>query len=554
MSDHKKLQEDFQQWKDKVLDPAEARFAPRRESFNLSDGSEVAPLYYPSESSDYAGKLGFPGRHPYTRGVQPNMHRGRMWTMRQYAGFGTAAESNLRYRYLLDQGQTGLSVAFDLPTQMGYDSDHPLSQGEVGKVGVAIDSIEDMRLLFDEIPLDKVSTSMTINSTAAVLLALYIAVAEERGVSRDQLKGTIQNDVLKEYIARGTYIFPPEPSLRIITDIFEYCSKEVPKWNTISISGYHIREAGADAVQEVAFTLADGIAYVDAAIKKGLDVDEFAGRLAFFFSVSNNFLEEVAKFRAARRLWATIMKDRFGAKSPRSMLLRFHTQTGGCTLTAQQPMNNIVRVTLQALAAVLGGTQSLHTNSYDEALSLPTQEAVTIALRTQQIIGHESAVADFVDPLGGSYAVEAMTDHIDSKATAMIERIDQMGGMLRAIESGFVKREISDTSYRFQRQVEDNDSIVVGVNKFTAEEESGQDILKVDAAVETDQRARLARFKESRDEANLEAGLAAVVDAAKGSANLMPHMVAAVQAGATVGEISGALAEVFGRFKEIIEI
>jgi methylmalonyl-CoA mutase, N-terminal domain len=554
MSDHQKLQEDFQQWKETVLDPAETRFAPRRDSFSLSDGSEVAPLYYPSESFDYAGKLGFPGRPPYTRGVQPNMHRGRMWTMRQYAGFGTAAESNLRYRYLLDQGQTGLSVAFDLPTQMGYDSDHPLSQGEVGKVGVAIDSIEDMRLLFNEIPLDKVSTSMTINSTAAVLLALYIAVAEERGIRPDQLKGTIQNDVLKEYIARGTYIFPPEPSLRIITDIFDYCSKEVPKWNTISISGYHIREAGADAVQEVAFTLADGIAYVDAAIKKGLDVDKFAGRLAFFFSVSNNFLEEVAKFRAARRLWATIMKERFGAKSPRSMLLRFHTQTGGCTLTAQQPMNNIVRVTLQALAAVLGGTQSLHTNSYDEALSLPTQEAVTIALRTQQIIGHESAVADFVDPLGGSYAVEALTDHIDSKASAMIERIDQMGGMLRAIESGFVKKEISDTSYRFQRQVEDDDSIVVGVNKFTSEEESDRDILKVDAAVEADQRERLARFKESRDKAKFEAGLAAVVRAARGSANLMPHMVTAVQAGATVGEISGALTEVFGRFKEIIEI
>jgi len=554
MSDHEKLQQDFQQWKEEVLDPAETRFAPRRDSFRLSDGSTIDPLYYPEEPFDYEGKLGFPGRHPYTRGVQPNMHRGRMWTMRQYAGFGTATESNLRYRYLLDQGQTGLSVAFDLPTQMGSDSDHPLSQGEVGKVGVAIDSIEDMRILFDQIPLDKVSTSMTINSTAAVLLALYVAVAEERGIGREQLNGTIQNDVLKEYIARGTYIFPPEPSLRIITDIFDFCSKEVPKWNTISISGYHIREAGADAVQEVAFTLADGIAYVDAAIKKGLDVDQFAGRLAFFFSVSNNFLEEVAKFRAARRLWATIMKERFGAKSPRSMLLRFHTQTGGCTLTAQQPMNNIVRVTLQALASVLGGTQSLHTNSYDEALSLPTQEAVTIALRTQQIIGHESSVADFVDPLGGSYAVEALTDHIDAQATAMIERIDNMGGMLRAIESGFVKKEISDTSYRFQRQVEDNEAIVVGVNKFAAKQEPPSDILKVDRAVEEDQRTRLHRFKEARDATALEAALSTVVAAARSDDNLMPPMVAAVRAGATVGEISGALTKVFGRFKEIIEI
>ena len=554
MSNREKLQKDYGKWKEEVLEPAEARFAPRKESFHLSDGEPVDSLYYPAEPFDYDAKLGFPGRFPYTRGVQPNMHRGRMWTMRQYAGFGTAAESNLRYRYLLEQGQTGLSVAFDLPTQMGYDSDHPLSQGEVGKVGVAIDSIADMRLLFDEIPLDKVSTSMTINSTAAVLLAMYVAVAEERGISRKQLKGTIQNDVLKEYIARGTYIFPPEPSLRIITDIFEFCSQEIPKWNTISISGYHIREAGADAVQEVAFTLADGIAYVDAAIKKGLDVDQFAGRLAFFFSVSNNFLEEVAKFRAARRLWAAIMKDRFQAKRPGSMLLRFHTQTAGCTLTAQQPMNNIVRVTLQALASVLGGTQSLHTNSYDEALSLPTQEAVTIALRTQQIIGHESSVADFVDPLGGSYAVEALTDHIDAQASAMIARIDQMGGMLRAIESGFVKKEISDTSYRFQRQVEDNEAIVVGVNQFATEHEAPRSTLRVDRSVEEEQRAGLATFKDGRDVAALEAALKDVADAARGNANLMPTMVAAVKCGATIGEISGTLTEVFGRFKEIIEI
>jgi methylmalonyl-CoA mutase N-terminal domain/subunit len=424
----------------------------------------------------------------------------------------------------------------------------------VGKVGVAIDSIEDMRLLFHEIPLGKVSTSMTINSTAAILLALYIAVAEENGVSRNQLNGTIQNDVLKEYIARGTYIFPPGPSLRIITDIFDFCSREVPKWNTISISGYHIREAGADAVQEVAFTLADGIAYVDAAIKKGLDVDQFAGRLAFFFSVSNNFVEEVAKFRAARRLWATLMKERFKAQQNKSLLLRFHTQTAGCTLTAQQPMNNIVRVTLQALASVLGGTQSLHTNSFDEALSLPTQDAVTIALRTQQIIGHESSVADFIDPLGGSYAVEAVTDHIADHAMAMIERIDAMGGMLRAIESGFVKKQIADTSYRYQRQVEEGENIVVGVNKFATKNEAPREILRVDRSAEEGQRSRLAAFKAARDTARVDAVLADVVAAAKSTTNLMPPIIEAVKAGATLGEISGALTEVFGRFKEIIEI
>ncbi len=554
MTDKKKLSEQYQDWKRTVLDKAEARFAPRRPEFTLSDGSVIEPVYYPAQDFNYEEKLGFPGTYPFTRGVQPNMHRGRMWTMRQYAGFGSAAESNARYRYLLEQGQTGLSVAFDLPTQMGYDSDHPLSQGEVGKVGVAIDSIEDMRLLFHEIPLGKVSTSMTINSTAAILLALYIAVAEENGVSRNQLNGTIQNDVLKEYIARGTYIFPPGPSLRIITDIFDFCSREVPKWNTISISGYHIREAGADAVQEVAFTLADGIAYVDAAIKKGLDVDQFAGRLAFFFSVSNNFVEEVAKFRAARRLWATLMKERFKAQQNKSLLLRFHTQTAGCTLTAQQPMNNIVRVTLQALASVLGGTQSLHTNSFDEALSLPTQDAVTIALRTQQIIGHESSVADFIDPLGGSYAVEAVTDHIADHAMAMIERIDAMGGMLRAIESGFVKKQIADTSYRYQRQVEEGENIVVGVNKFATKNEAPREILRVDRSAEEGQRSRLAAFKAARDTARVDAVLADVVAAAKSTTNLMPPIIEAVKAGATLGEISGALTEVFGRFKEIIEI
>jgi methylmalonyl-CoA mutase, N-terminal domain len=555
MSEFDKTKQEFEGWKEGTLDPAETRFAPRREKFTTrSDGAEVESLYYPKEPLDYADKLGFPGQYPYTRGVQPNMYRGRHWTMRQYAGFATAAESNKRYRYLLDQGQTGLSVAFDLPTQMGYDSDHALSRGEVGKVGVAIDSLEDMRVLFDQIPLDKVSTSMTINSTAAVLLAMYIAVGEENGVDRNLLNGTIQNDVLKEYIARGTYIYPPGPSLRIITDIFDFCSKEVPRWNTISISGYHIREAGSDSVQEVAFTLADGIAYVQAAIDKGLDVDKFAGRLAFFFGVANNFLEEIAKFRAARRLWASIMKDRFSAKNKRSMLLRFHTQTAGYTLTAQQPLNNIVRVSLQALAAVLGGTQSLHTNSYDEALSLPTQNAATVALRTQQIIGYESGVADFVDALGGSFAIEEMTDQIEAAAREKIQRIDDMGGMLRAIENGWVKKEISDTSYRYQRSVESSDNIVVGVNKFATSHEKPTDILRVDPAVEGQQRNSLAQVRAARNEALVATSLEAVTAAANSTENLMPRILDAVKAMATLGEISAAMEKVFGRFEEIIEL
>ncbi len=554
MTDDKKTTDGFRQWKEKVLDPAEARFKPRKEQFTRSDGAQIDSLYMPDESFDYEDKLGFPGQFPFTRGVQPNMYRGRMWTMRQYAGFATAEESNVRYRYLLDQGQTGLSVAFDLPTQMGYDSDHPLSRGEVGKVGVAIDTLEDMRVLFSQIPLDKVSTSMTINSTAAILLAMYIAVAEENEVARDKLRGTIQNDVLKEYIARGTYIYPPGPSLKLITDIFDFCSKEVPKWNTISISGYHIREAGSDSVQEVAFTLADGITYVDAAIKTGLDVDAFAGRLAFFFGVANNFLEEIAKFRAARRVWAKIMRDRFEAKSKKSMLLRFHTQTAGYTLTAQQPMNNVVRVTLQALAAVLGGTQSLHTNSYDEALSLPTEEAVTVALRTQQIVGFESSVSDFVDPLGGSYALEEMTDHIEREALALIDRIDKMGGMLRAIESGFVKRQISDTSYRYQRSVEDADTVVVGVNKFKTGDVTPTDILRVDPAVEEKQRRSLAEVKATRDSAAVDAALTKVTEAARSGENLVPFILQAVRSMATLGEISAAMEKEFGRFEEIIEI
>ena len=556
MSDDKtKIKLDYEQWREGVLDPLEGKRPPRRRSFPLSDGTDIDPLFVPEWGEpEYAEKLGFPGEYPYTRGVQPNMYRGRFWTMRQYAGFATAEESNQRYIYLLEQGQTGLSVAFDLPTQMGYDSDHTMSTGEVGKVGVAISCLDDMRTLFRDIPLDKVSTSMTINSTAAILLAMYIAVAEENGVSREQLRGTIQNDLLKEYVARGTYIFPPEPSLRIITDIFDFCSKEMPLWNTISISGYHIREAGSDAVQEVAFTLADGMTYVQAAIDTGLDVDQFASRLAFFFGVHNNLLEEVAKFRAARRLWARIMKDRFGAKSKKSLLLRFHSQTAGCALTAQQPQNNVVRVALQALAAILGGTQSLHTNSMDEALALPSEDAVRLALRTQQVIAHESGVADFVDPLGGSYAVEAMTDAIERKAEAMIDRIMDMGGMLRCIESGWVKRQIADTSYQYQRRVEDGDQVVVGQNRFQMEEGPQRDILRVDPTIAETRAAQLGALRSGRDAAKVEATLVALTEAASGTANLIPRIVDAVKAEATLGEISGTLEAVFGRFQERPEV
>lgn len=449
-----------------------AKHPERKAEFTTSSGIKVERAYDPSNvaGDDYDEKLGYPGQYPFTRGVQPTMYRGRYWTMRQYAGFGDAEESNERYKYLISQGQTGLSIAFDLPTQIGYDSDDPMSMGEVGKVGVAIDSLADMEVLFDGIPLDKVSTSMTINASAAVLLAFYIVAAERQGVSPDQLKGTIQNDVLKEYAARGTYIFPPAPSMRLITNIFEYCSKNLPQWNTISISGYHIREAGSTAAQEVAFTLADGIAYVDAAIKAGMDVDSFAGRLSFFFNAHNNLLEEVAKYRAARRIWAKIMKERFHAKKDRSMMLRFHTQTGGSTLTAQQPDNNIIRVTIQTLAAVLGGTQSLHTNSRDEALSLPTEDSVRIALRTQQIVAYESGVADTVDPLAGSYYVESLTDQIEEKVWEYIHKIDDMGGAVKAIEQGYIQKEIADSSYAYQKAVESGEQVVVGVNKFTVKE------------------------------------------------------------------------------------
>ena len=530
-----------------------AKNPERKKEFRTTSGIEMERCFTPEfEYPDYDGELGFPGKYPFTRGVQPTMYRGRFWTMRQYAGFGTAKESNERYKYLLKAGQTGLSVAFDLPTQMGYDSDAGMSMGEVGKVGVAIDSLADMEILFDGIPLDQVSTSMTINSTAAILLAMYIAVAEKQGVSADKISGTIQNDILKEYMARGTYIYPPKESMRIITDIFAYCKDHVPKWNTISISGYHIREAGSSAVQEVAFTLADGIAYVDAAIKAGLDVDEFAPRLAFFFNAHNNLLEEVAKFRAARRMWARIMKERFGAKDPKSQMLRFHTQTAGCTLTAQQPDNNIMRVTIQALAAVLGGTQSLHTNSRDEALALPTEDSVRIALRTQQVIAYESGVADSVDPLAGSFLVESLTDQIEKAALDYIEKIDKLGGAVEAISRGFQQKEIQDSAYCYQREIETDDMIIVGVNKFTVQEPPPKDLLKVKEEVEVGQKKSLAGLKARRDNAKVADALKALEAAARGTDNLMPPILDAVRVYATLGEIADVFRGVFGTHRETV--
>ncbi len=549
------IKDSLKKWEDSTVSKAISKFPERKDTFKTNSDIEINRLYTPLDLQDwdYDEKLGYPGQYPFTRGVQPTMYRGRLWTMRQYAGFGTAVESNKRYKYLLEQGQTGLSVAFDLPTQIGYDSDHPLSEGEVGKVGVAIDSLKDMEILFDGIPLDKVSTSMTINAPASVLLAMYIAVAEKQGVSKDKLRGTIQNDILKEYIARGTYIFPPKPSMRLITNIFEYCSKEVPKWNTISISGYHIREAGATAVQEVAFTLADGIAYVEAAINAGLDVDEFAPRLSFFFNAHNNLLEEVAKFRAARRLWAKIMKERFNAKNPKSMMLKFHTQTAGSTLTAQQPDNNIVRVAIQALAAVLGGTQSLHTNSRDEALALPTEESVRIALRTQQIIAHESGVADTIDPLAGSYYIESLTDRIEKEAMEYIRKIDELGGAVSAIEKGYIQKEIQDSAYRYQMEVESGEKIVVGVNKFQIEEDTHKDILKVDPEVERVQRENLIQLRKERNNEEVNNKLEALREAAKDSSvNLMPYILDAVKTYATLGEICDVLREVFGEYQQSI--
>ncbi|TZE81579.1 acyl-CoA mutase large subunit family protein [Calorimonas adulescens] len=550
----KEIKKAREEWEEKFVQKTISHFPERKVRFQTDSGIEVKRIYTPEDikDMDYMNDLGFPGEYPYTRGVQPTLYRGRFWTMRQYAGFGDAEESNARYKYLLSQGQTGLSIAFDLPTQIGYDSDHPLAEGEVGRVGVAISSLADMEILFDGIPLDRVSTSMTINAPAAILLAMYIAVAEKQGVSMDKLDGTIQNDILKEYVARGTYIFPPGPSMRLITDIFEFCSKNVPKWNTISISGYHIREAGATAVQEVAFTLADGIAYVDAAIKAGLDVDEFAPRLSFFFNAHNNLFQEVAKFRAARRLWAKIMRERFNAKNPKSWQLRFHTQTGGSTLTAQQPDNNIVRVTLQALEAVLGGTQSLHTNSRDEALSLPTEDSVRIALRTQQIIAYESGVADTVDPLAGSYYVEALTDDIEKKAMEYIKKIDELGGAPKAIEKGYIQREIQDAAYEYQKAVESGEIVVVGMNKFQIEEEPPKNILRVNPAVAEKQKARLAKLRRERDNNRVKEVLAGVEKAAKGEENIMPYLIDAVKSYATLGEICDVLREVFGVYQESV--
>jgi methylmalonyl-CoA mutase N-terminal domain/subunit len=527
-----------------------AKNPERRETFVTGSGEPVERLYTPKDAEhiDYLEDIGMPGEYPFTRGVQSTMYRGRLWTMRQYAGFATAEESNERYKFLIEQGSMGLSVAFDLPTQIGYDSDHTLSEGEVGKVGVAIDSLRDMEILFDGIPLDKVSTSMTINAPAAVLLAMYIAVAEKQGVSADKLRGTIQNDILKEYIARGTYIFPPEPSMRLITNIFEYCAKEVPQWNTISISGYHIREAGSSAAQEVAFTLADGIAYVQAALDAGLDVDDFAPRLSFFFNAHNDLLEEVSKFRAARKLWAKIMKERFNAKNPKSLMLKFHTQTAGCTLTAQQPDNNIIRVTIQTLAAVLGGTQSLHTNSRDEALALPTEDSVRIALRTQQIVAHESGVAESVDPLAGSYYIEAMTDKIVKQAEDYIEKIDKIGGAPKAIERGYIQQEIMDSAYKYQKDIEAKSRIVVGVNQFKINEEPPKGLLRVDPSVEIKQKEKIASIKAERDNNAVKETLETLRKAAGTKENLIPLILEAVRKYATLGEICQVLRDEFGEY------
>lgn len=535
-------------WEQETLQPVVDKFPEREEEFQTPSSIPVPEVALP-KNQDYLKKLGFPGEYPFTRGVQPNMYRGRFWTMRQYAGYATAQESNERYRYLLEQGQTGLSVAFDLPTQIGYDSDDPIAAGEVGKVGVAISSIEDMELLFHDIPLDKVSTSMTINAPAAVLLAMYVAVAKKQGVECNKLRGTIQNDILKEYVARGTYIFPPKPSMRLITDSFQYCQNNIPRWNTISISGYHIREAGSTAVQEVAFTLANAIAYVETAIKAGLQVDDFAPQLSFFFACHNDFLEEVAKFRAARRLWASIMKERFGAQSANSMRLRFHTQTGGSTLTAQQPENNIVRTTIQALAAVLGGTQSLHTNSMDEALWLPTEKSVRIALRTQQIIAHESGVADTVDPLAGSYMVEYLTDEIEQRARRYIQRIDEMGGALPAIENGFIQREIQDSAFSFQKGLEGHHAVLVGVNDYQIEETIEMESLKIDPSIEQGQVARLKAFKQKRDSERVQTLLNELQNAARSEANLVPLMITCVENDCTLGEMCGVLRNVWGEYQ-----
>jgi len=548
--------ENAEAWRENVYKKAIQKNPERQEHFTTTSASgiEAQPLYtqadLEAQGFDPQAQLGFPGEYPYTRGVQPTMYRSRFWTMRQYAGYATAEESNKRYHYLLAQGTTGLSVAFDLPTQMGYDADHALAEGEVGKVGVSISSLEDMETLFQGIPLETVSTSMTINSTAAILLALYIAVARRQGADARKLSGTVQNDILKEYAARGTYIYPPQPSMRIITDLFQYCAESVPRWNVISISGYHIREAGSTAAQEIGFTLSNGIAYVQTAVNAGLDVDKFAGQLSFFFNAHNNLLEEVAKFRAARRMWAQIMRERFGAKDPRSELLRFHTQTAGSTLTAQQAENNIVRTAYQALAAVLGGTQSLHTNSRDEALSLPTAEAVQIALRTQQILAHETGVADTIDPLAGSYYVESLTNELEKRAWEYIHKIDELGGSVRAIEIGYMQNEIEEAAYQFQKDMEAGRRVIVGVNKFQVKEEVRPEVLRVDPEIGRRQAQKLAALRERRDNATTGSALAALEDAARGTDNLLPRILAAVEAWATLGEISDTLRKVFGEQQE----
>ena len=546
-----RVAERHQEW-DKLLAKRLEKAPERLERFSTISDEEIKNIYTPEDISelDYDEDLGFPGQFPYTRGVQASMHRGRLWTMRQFAGMGGAEETNARFHYLMDHGETGLSTAFDMPTLMGYDSDSPMSLGEVGKCGVAIDTIADMEILFDGIPMDKVTTSMTINPPAAIMLAMYIATAEKKGVSRDKIGGTIQNDMLKEFIAQKTFMLPPEPSMRIIADTVEFCTKEVPRWNSISISGYHIREAGSTAIQELAFTIADGIGYVQACVDRGLDVDDFAPRLSFFFNAHVDFFEEVAKYRAARRMWARIMRDRFGAKDPKSMLLRFHTQTAGCSLTAQQPYNNVVRTAYQALSSVIGGTQSLHTNSLDGTLSLPTEHAVTIALRTQQIIGEEIGVTNTIDPLAGSYFVEALTDEMERKALVYIHKIDDMGGILKAIDVGFPQKEIADAAFNYQCQVDAGEKIIVGVNKYQMDETLKVDLLTIDPVVEKRQRQRLAKVKEERDSAKVEACLNAVETAARGTDNLMPHLVEAVKASVSVQEICDCWRKVYGRYTD----
>jgi methylmalonyl-CoA mutase N-terminal domain/subunit len=552
LSDLKEEKKKFDEKTEKLLE----KRPERKDVFYSGSGEEVKRVYTPLDIQEmnYNEDIGLPGEYPFTRGAYGSMHRGRLWTMRMYAGFATAEESNKRYKYLVEQGSSGLSVAFDLPTQIGYDSNHELANGEVGKVGVAIDSLKDMEVLFDGIPLDKVSTSMTINAPAGVLLAMYIAVAEKQGVSPDKLRGTIQNDILKEYIARGTYIYPTKPSMRLITDIFEYCSENVPKWNTISISGYHIREAGSTAAQEVGFTIADGIAYVEAALEAGLDVDAFAPRLSFFFNAHNDLLEEVAKFRAARRLWAKIMKERFGAKNPKSMTMKFHTQTGGSTLTAQQPENNIVRVTIQTLAAVLGGTQSLHTNSKDEALALPSEDSVRTALRTQQVVAHESGITNTADPLAGSYFIESKTNEIEKAALEYIEKIDDLGGAPEAINKGYIQQEIMDAAYSYQKEVETNERVIVGMNKFQIDEKPPTGLLKVDPAVEAKQTKQIDELKEQRDNKEVETTLENLKTACETDENVMPYILKAVKAYATLGEISDVMREVFGEYQQSVKL